>query len=59
VISFAFQSAAIMVLLYLAGVAAVIVIGACVLPSVIRQRPRRVQRAAKHRQPTREHKAAA
>lgn len=57
---FAFFSTALMVLLYLAGVAAVVVIGACVLPSVIRQRPRRVQPVAKHRQPdTAESKAAA
>lgn len=57
---FAFFSTTLMVLLYLAGVLAVIVIGACVLPSVLRQRPRRVQRAAKHRQPDLvERKAAA
>jgi Flp pilus assembly protein TadB len=57
---FAFFSTALMILLYLAGVLAVVVIGACVLPSVIRQRPRRAQRAAKHRQPDpAERKAAA
>lgn len=56
---FAFFSTALMVLLYLAGVLAVIVIGACVLPSVIRQRRRPAQRTAKHRQPVAAERKAA
>jgi hypothetical protein len=42
---FGFFATALMVLLYAAGVLAVVVIGACVLPSVIRQRSKRVQAA--------------
>lgn len=43
---FAFFSTALMILLYLAGVAAVVVIGVCVLPSVTRRRTRRRRRPA-------------
>ncbi|HEY2089562.1 MAG TPA: hypothetical protein VGH54_26510 [Mycobacterium sp.] len=42
---FGFFATALMVLLYAAGVLAVVVIGACVLPRVIRQRPKRVEAA--------------
>lgn len=49
---FAFFATTTMVLLYLAGGLSVIVIGACVLPSIIRRRTRPEREAAKLRHPT-------
>lgn len=50
--SFAFFATALMVLLYLAGGLSVVVIGACVLPSIIKRRPKTARQSAKLRHPS-------